>query len=97
VASHGYWSLGPILDFNGDEVWSVELVVQNEQLDVVEERSLGAFQTEESAKAAAQAYEDKQQKPPSERVLSLMFHNDWSRERAEAHVAKYPEGQRHDN
>lgn len=57
--AHGYWSLSA--DCGPDrDMWGVELIEQDEQLDEVEGGGidLGHFVTEAEAKAAAQAYED---------------------------------------
>lgn len=52
---HGYWSLGP----DGRGQWTVELIEQNADLDEITSGGvhLGAFDTEDAAKAAADVYE----------------------------------------
>jgi hypothetical protein len=54
IVPHGYWSLGP----DGDELWTAVLVVQDESLDVIEERTYGPYATEALAKAEAQRIEN---------------------------------------
>jgi hypothetical protein len=55
LAPHSWWSLGP----NGNETWSVELIVCDDTLTEIptEGVSLGRFDTEQAAKDAAEAYE----------------------------------------
>lgn len=55
---HGYWSLGDDESYN--QSWSIELIVQDDDLNNYEYLHHKSFDTEDQAKAYAQTIEDRE-------------------------------------